>query len=917
MWSFFSRDPAKDFHYEILEVVPGLEEKSIWTVHHGKKKGTNEPVSVFCFDVKGSSESQVQLAKGALKRIKTLRHPNILTFLDGIETEKVIYFATEPVVPLETYLKDNENRGDQNTLAISWGIHQIVKGLSFLVNDCNLIHNNVCMASVFVDPAGEWKLAGVDYMYPAQGQDSIPPVKILPILEKYDPPEKSDLRRGIRGEKWSSDMWGLGCLIWEVFSGPLPKNTSLKSLGKIPKSLVPNYCELVGANPKSRPNPAKFIEDSRRPNGFLNNSFVDTMMFLGEIQIKEQSEKTTFFSGLTASLDLFPEVFCKQKILPQLLYAFEYGNAGSAVLAPLFKLGKKLDVDEYQKKIVPCVVKLFSSSDRATRVRLLQQVDSFIDFLQPNVINDQIFPQISTGFMDTVPAVRESTIKAMLHMAPKLNYKNMNEELMKHFARLQAKDEQGGIRTNTTVCLGKIAGCLNPQVRQKIIISAFLRALKDPFPPARQAGILALAATQNYYQLKEVANRILPPLCAMTMDPEKSVRDQAFKAIKGFIVKLEKVSEDPELAIEMEKDVMVGGSAMGSAGSWTGWAVTGMTSLTSKIYSKAKSGTGAPKPTMSGSTPKPTDSQPQQTKQSSPSQEPTPEPSQEEEEEEGWDEEDWGNMQERPVSSPTSKTVQSPGDGWDDNDNDDNWGSLEDTGQPQPSSQSVSSGGGMRLEKKTKSPSDDWSGGWGQEEEEKEDFLSIEDSSLQPASAYNWGGTEEPVGTDFFSSAMGLPKKKTQRPVQQSTKPSNAKTTQSRDTREKPTHSDSRPKSKSKSPPPQSGLGEDSGWDDGEDWGTVGSTSGTTTTTRATSRPPEDSRGSTGTDTQETGWGDSGGGWDDSSWDTGSSKSDIARKKKEEREQKRLQRQKELQDKREAKKGSGALKLGAKKMAMD
>lgn len=58
------------------------------------------------------------------------------------------------------------------------------------------------MSSIFVDPAGEWKLAGVDYIYSSQGQDSLPPVKILPVLEKYDPPEKSELRRGIRGETW-------------------------------------------------------------------------------------------------------------------------------------------------------------------------------------------------------------------------------------------------------------------------------------------------------------------------------------------------------------------------------------------------------------------------------------------------------------------------------------------------------------------------------------------------------------------------------------------------------------------------------------------------------------------------------------------------------------------------------------------
>ena len=88
----------------------------------------------------------------------------------------------------------------------------------------------------------------------------------------------------------------------------------------------------------------------------------------------EATQRNEFFNELNKSLDSFPESFAKQKILPQLLNAFEFGGAGSAVLAPLFKLGKMLDNAEYQKRIVPCVVKLFSSTDRATRLNLLQQV---------------------------------------------------------------------------------------------------------------------------------------------------------------------------------------------------------------------------------------------------------------------------------------------------------------------------------------------------------------------------------------------------------------------------------------------------------------------------------------------------------------------------------------------------------------
>lgn len=76
------------------------------------------------------------------------------------------------------------------------------KALSFLVNDCSLIHNNVCMAAVFVDRAGEWKLGGLDYMYSAQGNGGGPPHKGVPELEQYDPPELADSSGRVVKEKW-------------------------------------------------------------------------------------------------------------------------------------------------------------------------------------------------------------------------------------------------------------------------------------------------------------------------------------------------------------------------------------------------------------------------------------------------------------------------------------------------------------------------------------------------------------------------------------------------------------------------------------------------------------------------------------------------------------------------------------------
>ncbi|XP_078516995.1 N-terminal kinase-like protein isoform X2 [Lissotriton helveticus] len=581
MW-FFARDPFKDFPYDLgadAEPVPG-----IWSLQRGKRKTTADPVSIFTYEIKPNFDEETQVAKGAFKRLKTLRHPNILAYIDGLETEKGLYIVTEPVTPLNTYLKLKAEAGGLNEQEISWGLHQIVKAISFLVNDCNLIHNNVCVGSVYVDRAGEWKLGGLDYMFLAsEGEESAPSKGIIE-LEKYDPPEKTDNSK-ITGEKWSADMWRLGCLIWEVFNGPFPRPSSLRSLGKIPKLLVPHYCELVGANPKIRPNPAKFLQNCCSPSGFMSNTFVEINLFLEEIQIKEPAELQTFFQHLSNNLESFPEDFCRHKILPQLLTAFEFGSAGAVILTPLFKVGKFLTVEEYQQKIIPVIIKMFSSTDRAMRIRLLQQMENFIQYLNEATINSQIFPHVVHGFLDTNPAIREQTVKSMLLLAPKLNETNLNVELMKHFARLQSKDDQGPIRCNTTVCLGKIGPYLNATTRQRILISAFCRATKDPFAPSRIAGVLAFAATHNFYSMADCAFKILPVLCSAAVDSEKSVRDQAFKAIRSFLAKLETVSEDPTQLPELEKDVHAASSnpGIGAAASWTGWAVTGVSSLTSKL----------------------------------------------------------------------------------------------------------------------------------------------------------------------------------------------------------------------------------------------------------------------------------------------------------------------------------------------
>ncbi|XP_071783226.1 N-terminal kinase-like protein [Centroberyx gerrardi] len=789
MWSFFARDPVKDFAYELL---PDTQETSgLWTLHRGKRKTSGEPVSVFVYEVAQGTEQQTQLAKAAFKRMKTLRHPNILAYVDGLETEKSLYLVTEQVTPLAAHLKAQAEKGGSGELEVSWGLHQIVKAVSFLVNDCHLLHNNLGVWAVFVDRAGEWKLGALDHVVPEQGDPSgasLPaPKAVYPDMEKYDPPETPNNT----GEKWAGEVWRLGCLIWEVFNGPLPRASSLRSLGKIPKALVPHYCELVGANPRARPNPARFLQNCRASGGFLSNSFVESNLFLEEIQIKDPAEKQQFFQDLSDNLDSFPEDFCKHKVLPQLLTAFEFGNAGAVVLTPLFKVGKFLSAEEYQQKIIPVIVKMFSSTDRAMRIRLLQQMEQFIQYLNEAAVNSQIFPHVVHGFTDTNPAIREQTVKSMLLLAPKLNETNLNQELMRHFARLQARDEQGPIRCNTTVCLGKIAPYLNAGTRQRVLISAFCRATKDPFPASRSAGVLGFAATHNFYSVTESAARILPTLCAITVDPDKTVRDQAFKAIKSFLSKLETVSEDPTKLAEIEKDVASSAQPAGGSSSWAGWAVTGVSSLTSKLIRNAPGAEGgapgensvtaqdtsptnatdgAPAPGSEAKTPQA--SQTHHAASSRAKQSQTPEVTDNDEEPTGdrWDEEeDWGSLED-PEKAHTDP------DDWNTD-----WSGMSSSKKKATDRGAGRSSSSVAVKKQSSDWSssgwdadDSWSNekegqgqsspgeeGWGNDWGEEETDTDLADKTLplpegvRLASEYDWGsgGTAQGGGqNDLFAS---------------------------------------------------------------------------------------------------------------------------------------------------------------------
>jgi SCY1-like protein 1 len=179
----------------------------------------------------------------------------------------------------------------------------------------------------------------------------------------------------------------------------------------------------------------------------------------------------------------------------------------------------------------------------------------------------------------------------VLTIISKLSDRTINGELLKYLAKT-SNDEQPGIRTNTTICLGKISKNLGVSTRSKVLIAAFTRSLRDPFIHARNAALMALTVTNDAFNEDDCANRILPAICPCLVDKEKLIRDQANKTMDSYLQRVRKFASSmpdtvlppPTADTPTSATPRMSTPQPSEAASWTGWAIS---SFTNKVSAAA------------------------------------------------------------------------------------------------------------------------------------------------------------------------------------------------------------------------------------------------------------------------------------------------------------------------------------------
>ncbi|KAJ2231985.1 Nuclear aminoacylation-dependent tRNA export pathway component [Coemansia sp. RSA 485] len=611
-----------DFHYTLGAVVEAYSGQSIWQLHHGQKSdNSKQEASIFVFDKTRGNSGFTTVAQNALKRMRTLRHPGILRYMDGAETADAIYIATEPVTAL-SLVTESENDDELRR----WGLYKMAETLRFIGEDCKMVHGNVCAATVFVTRAGEWRLGGLELVDALAGGDG---QQIYRHFASAVPGYNARMAPEFETRKWDAveaakpgavDGWSLACLIHEAFNGNLKTLSQLDAQGRIPQSLWPLYQRLHQADIRRRMTPGDFLQSASQSGAYLDSEFVHASLFLENIAVKEQDEKNEFFSGLHTLIAGFPQAFCKYKILPELLKVMEFGGGDAKVLSGIIHIGKGLDEAEYAELVVPAIVQLFGSNDRALRFSLLEHMDSFIPSVPAAVVGKQVFPNFSTGYLDAAPAIREATVKASLVVAPKITSKTLNNDMIRQLVRLVG-DPEPGIRTNTLICIGKLctakegildldAGGINENSHRYVICPAILHALRDSFPPVRSAALAVASACAPHWDAVEIARRVIPTLSPLLIDSERPVRVAALKALQTMVTRVEAHSLTmPATTVPAKPaNADTGGSSSGraqavaadmaaasmaAASGWGGWAVSSLSSTFSGALSLAASSPSA------------------------------------------------------------------------------------------------------------------------------------------------------------------------------------------------------------------------------------------------------------------------------------------------------------------------------------
>lgn len=212
------------------------------------------------------------------------------------------------------------------------GLRNVLQALTFLVEKAQMTHLNVCMASIYVNVAGSWRLGGFEHLWTKKEANQTflersQPYRYMNALDKDE--TKRDSTFGI-------EIFAFGVLSEEIL------NNRSKS------SIIPNvtefrkYCveHLRNADASKRPTLSTILLHS-----YFNQDFILIHSFLTELPLKNQLEKQSFFTSLVDRLRQFDESVIGTELIDLILSRIVLLDETAKLCVLPFVLQPQIDCD--------------------------------------------------------------------------------------------------------------------------------------------------------------------------------------------------------------------------------------------------------------------------------------------------------------------------------------------------------------------------------------------------------------------------------------------------------------------------------------------------------------------------------------------------------------------------------------------
>lgn len=319
------------------------------------------------------------------------RHPCLLKYVSSWNKGSKFYLAVEDVKPLSHALPN------QNTLQICIGLHSILKALSFLHEKASSSHNNVCTASIYVNKDGNWKLGGMEYLcrFTDITTDYMSKTKSHRYDKCIDPNEEKLIKDANNSNRKDYvDIYAYAELAKEVLKSKTEDDIPLVNLFK---ELCKN--DLQNVNINQRPKLSTLID-----HPFFSHEFISIHSFLTELPLKNDDEKTEFFTGLKDRLGQFDEVLIGNQLANLLLSRMVLLNKTAQVKLLPYVLcsGEHNDCDRegifsantFKRCVTPKLLEIFCVRDAQIRLLLLEHFAHFMGMFTNEELQTCILPEV-------------------------------------------------------------------------------------------------------------------------------------------------------------------------------------------------------------------------------------------------------------------------------------------------------------------------------------------------------------------------------------------------------------------------------------------------------------------------------------------------------------------------------------------